>query len=446
MTLPTATPSDLAHIPFPPQGPLLGNTFEALRDPVALYRKCTSTLGDVYRVRFFGQWRIQLAGAEGIEYILTDPDKLFSSKFGWSLLTEIFAGGLMLRDFDDHRAHRRIMQAAFKKPAMDSYLALMAPALDDLVADWPTEEPLKFYGAIKDLTLRVGAHVFMGLPVNAPEAALLSKGFVDEVEATLSILRKPLPFTKYKRGLDARAKLTNRFAHLIAERRGAAGEDFFSQMCRATDEDGKAWSDAEIVDHFNFLMMAAHDTTASALTAMVWALTTYPDWQERLRAEVDALGDGPFDTMMLDHMPLTDMVFKEALRMVPPVPLVPRRATRSFDWNGVKIPAGAYVSANVGGVMMSPAYYTDPDRFDPERFSPNRAEDRNHRFAWAPFGGGAHKCIGMHFSSMQVKLFLRALLSRYSLSSASDTPVEWQRLPIPKPKGGLPIKLTPRSS
>jgi len=435
----------LAHIPYPPKSLLFGHTQQVIGDYFGLARRATEEFGDVFRINLLGRWRVAFTSADAVEYILTDPDKLFSSAKGWEdALSQIFPGGLMLRDFDDHRAHRRIMQAAFRKPAMDSYLVLMSAELDSLVADWPTGQPFDFYAAIKELTLRIGARVFVGLPADAAETAQLNDDFIAEVNAAITLIRRPLPLTKFRRGLQGRARLIARFRALVAERRSGDGVDFFSQMCRAQDEDGQFWSDEEIADHFNFLMMAAHDTTASALTTMAWALGTQPDWQERLALEVHHLGDGPMTPDILDQMLQTDAVFKEALRLVPPVALVPRTPLRDFEWNGIKIPAGVPVSANLTMVMRSPELYANPDDFDPERFSDNRAEDRNHRFAFVPFGGGAHKCIGMHFASMQVKAFTRALMRRYVLRAAWDGEKDFTRIPIAKPKGGLPIILRTR--
>ncbi|WP_417209389.1 cytochrome P450 [Antarctobacter sp.] len=437
--------SDLDHIPHLPTQPLVGHTLLSLKDFLGFARRNTQAFGEVYRIKMMGRWRISFTSADAAEYILMDPDHIFSAKQGWhDSLGTLFSGGLMLRDHDDHRQHRRIMQAAFRKPAMDSYLALMAPELDRMMAGWPVSRRLSFYPAIKDLTLRLGAHVFMGLPADTPEAQALSRRFIDEIAAAITVIRKPLPLTKYRRGVRARRALLDRFHALVETRRQGDGADFFSQMCRATDDEGRHWSDAEIAEHFNFLMMAAHDTTASGLSSMLAALTDFPDWQDRLRAEVDALGAGPMTPALLEAMPQTEMVFKEALRLVPPVALIPRVALRDFDWNGIRIPAGHPVSANITMVMRSPEHFTDPDRFDPERFSDNRAEDRNHRFAWMPFGGGAHKCIGLHFSMMQVKCFTRALLSRYRVTRDDNAPVRWKRLPIPQPKGGLPVILHPR--
>lgn len=436
----------LAHIPHLPAKPLIGHTKDVLDDFLDLVSQSTEAFGEIYRLKLLGKWRIHFTSPEAAEHILMDPDKNFSSEKGWAdTMSQLFPRGLMLRDFDDHRHHRRIMQAAFRKPVLDSYLGLMAPEIDRLVGSWPVNDSFAFHPAIKDLTLRMGANVFMGLSSDDPDATLLNKAFRDQITAAVTVIRKPLPFTPYRKGLKAREVLVQRFHALVEERRNSEGEDFFTRMCHAKDEDGRGWRDAEIVEHFNFMMMAAHDTTASVLTTMIWALTEHPEWQERLLAEVAALPEGPMTPETADQMPLTERVFKEALRLVPPVPLFPRVALRDFEWNGVKIPAGYGTTVNVTMVMRSPAHFTDPDQFDPDRFSPERAEDRSHRFAWLPFGGGAHKCIGMHFATMQVKGLMRALLSNHRVARTTTGPVEWKRLPTARPKCGLYVKLVPLS-
>ena len=91
--------------------------------------------------------------------------------------------------------------------------------------------------------------------------------------------------------------------------------------------------------------------------------------------------------------------------------------------------------------MLSPELFSNPTEFDPDRFAPPRFEDRIHRFAWTPFGGGAHKCLGMHFATMQVKLFVATLLRQYRVGLPGGMP-EWHRMPIPKPKDGPPVVLS----
>ena len=441
-----ATPgaAALAHIPHLPPAPVVGHTLEFLRDPYDLYRRSEDAHGRLFKVKLLGRWRIALVGADAMELVLGDAGKLFSSHEGWDMLQTLFPGGLMLRDFEDHRVHRRIMQSAFRKPVMDAYRARMDALLDPMLTAWPVDRPLAFYAAIKDLTLRVGAAVFMGLDPDDPQAPALNRAFRQEVAASLGIVRVPLPGTKLRRGLAARSFLLETFRAMIPERRARPGEDFFSQMCAAEDDAGRAWSEQEVLDHFNFLMMAAHDTTAASLAKVVWALAAHPDLQERVQAEIDGLPDGPADDDTLAALKLTDRVFREALRLLPPAPFIPRRAVRAFEWQGARIPAGSHVGVQPSMVHLSPAHWTRPDRFDPDRFAPDRAEDRSHRYAWAPFGGGAHKCIGLHFASMQVKLFLLHLLRRNSVSLAQQDPVRWKQVPIPQPIGGLPVRLTRR--
>ncbi|MEJ6403735.1 cytochrome P450 [Yoonia sp. 2307UL14-13] len=434
----------LDHIPGPPPKPLVGHTLDLLRDSYGLHKRAAEQYGPIYKTKVLGRWSVALNNADGLEYILSDPDRIFSSAGGWNMLHTIFPRGLMLRDFDDHRAHRRIMQAAFRKPVMDAYRDRMTETLDRLIGDWPVEQPFKFYPAVKTMTLQMGGAVFMGLPVDDPRVPQLNHAFEAEVAASISPIRKPLPFTKLRRGMRAREYLTGTFRDMIPERRKTGGDDFFSQMCLAQDEDGNAWTDEEIVNHFNFLMMAAHDTTAASLTKMIWAMATYPEWQNRMIAEVDALGETPIDDEAMAALNVTERVFKESLRLMPPAPFIPRQATRAFSFGGVDFPAGTGVVGAPCTILRSSDHWTRPDTFDPDRFAPDRAEDQSHRYAWAPFGGGAHKCIGLHFATMQVKVFMTLLLRRYRVAHADNAPITWQRVPIPYPKNGLPIRLIPR--
>jgi len=446
MTMPKASTAALAHIPGR-KGvlPYIGVAPEFIREPYAMILNYRRRFGPVFKYYLLGDWIVSLGGADAVEYVLTDPDKLFSSKDGWRLLTDLFPGGLMLRDFDDHRAHRRVMQSAFRASAIESHLEGMNDGIAALIAGWGDRRDFHFYPEIKKLTLALGGAAFMGLPPDDPRADRMNRAFRDEIAASLALIRLGIPGTRYGRGLAGRRHLTETFRSLIAERRADPGPDFFSQLCAARDEDGTGWTEQEIVDHLNFLMMAAHDTTTSALTTMVWALATRPEWQEAVRAEVLALGEARVSVAAAATLDVTERVFKEALRFMPPVPFIPRRSMRAFRWEGVEIPAGVHVTVSPGLTMMSEALWTDPERFDPDRFVPDRAEDRGHRFAWAPFGGGAHKCIGLHFAMLQAKAFTVQFLRAYRVEAVADTDGPWARVPIPRPRNGLPLRLVPLS-
>ena len=96
--------------------------------------------------------------------------------------------------------------------------------------------------------------------------------------------------------------------------------------------------------------------------------------------------------------------------------------------------------------MMTPEIFPDPTRFDPDRYTAERAEDRKRKFAWSPFGGGAHKCIGLHFSTIQVKAFFVQFMQRYRVEmDVADLP-KWREIPTPIPTNGLPVTLSPRQA
>ena len=230
------------------------------------------------------------------------------------------------------------------------------------------------------------------------------------------------PFTWW-RGLKARELLENYFAERVKERRGKDGNDLLTVLCQTEDEDGNRFSDEDIVNHMIFLMMAAHDTSTSTATTMAYHLAANPEWQQRCRDESDRLGDGPLDIESLEKLESLDLVMNESIRLVTPVQWAMRRTVRDTELLGYYLPAGTNVIAYPGMNHRLPELWTDPLKFDPDRFTEPRNEHKRHRYAFTPFGGGAHKCIGMMFGQLEIKTILHRLLRRY-------------RLELPRP--GLP--------
>ena len=136
-------------------------------------------------------------------------------------------------------------------------------------------------------------------------------------------------------------------------------------------------------------------------------------------------------------------MLREALRLYPPLTVILRRTVRECEFGGVRLPADVPVMVFPVATQRMPEYWTDPDRFDPERFAPARAEQRRHPFAWAPFGGGAHMCLGLHFAEMQVKAVLAQLLAAARLSVSAQYTAPFQLAPLVRPSDGLPLTLAP---
>jgi cytochrome P450 len=439
--------NSLTHIPGDEGWPFIGKTLDVLADPKGQVERSAAKYGLLYRSHIFGETSLTFLGPEANELVLFDQAKLFSSSLGWGrILDLLFPRGLMLLDFDEHRLHRRALSVAFKSGPMKSYLAGLDAGIAARVRQWKAQPgPMLLYPAMKQLTLDLAATSFLGADLG-PEVDEITNAFVDMVAASISVIRTPLPGTKMARGVRGRKRIVAYFSEQIPIRRArGGGEDLFSQLCHATHEDGALLSTQDIVDHMSFLMMAAHDTLTSSLTSFMAALAANPLWQDRLRDEVNGLGiaaDAPTTFDHLEAMQLTEMAFKEAMRLKPPVPSIPRRAIRDFTFMGYAIPAGTMLGVNPLFTHHMPEIWPDPEAFDPMRFT-EEAQRNRHRFAWVPFGGGAHMCIGLHFAYMQAKCFARHFLQNLSVSLEPGYTPDWQMWPIPKPRDGLRVTLTP---
>jgi cytochrome P450 len=438
--------NSLTHIPGDEGWPVIGKTLQVLADPKGFIEKNAARYGHVYRTHMFGETSISLLGPEANELVLFDQAKLFSSTHGWgSILGLLFPRGLMLLDFDEHRLHRRALSVAFKSGPMKSYLAELDKGIAARVAQWKAKPgEMLLYPAMKQLTLDLAATSFLGADIGR-EVDEITRAFVDMVAAAVAPIRKPLPFTQMGRGVAGRKRIVAYFSEQIPIRRAKGGDDLFSQLCQATHEDGALLSSQDIVDHMSFLMMAAHDTLTSSLTSFVGALAAHPEWQRKLRDEVSALGlaaDAPTSFDDLEKLPLTEMAFKEALRLKPPVPSMPRRAVRDFTFKGFAIPGGTAVGVNPLFTHHMPEIWPEPETFDPLRFT-EEAQRNRHRFAWVPFSGGAHMCLGLHFAYMQAKCFARHFLGNLEVSLPPGYRSDWQMWPIPKPRDGLRVVVKP---
>ncbi|MCP3373841.1 cytochrome P450 [Bradyrhizobium cajani] len=435
--------NQLTHIPGDEGWPIIGKTFQVLADPKGFVEAAARKYGPVYRTHSFGQTNVVLLGPEANELVLFDQQKLFSSTHGWNHVLELlFPRGLMLLDFDEHRLHRKALSVAFKSGPMKSYLGELDKGIAARIAQWRAKPgTMQLYPAMKQLTLDLAATSFLGADIG-PEVNQINLAFADMVAASIAPIRRPLPGTQMARGVAGRKRVVTYFREQIPLRRARdGGEDLFSQLCHATHEDGALLSEQDIIDHMSFLMMAAHDTLTSSLTSFIGELAAHPDWQQRLREEVLALGlsaDAPTGFDDLEKMPLSEMAFKETLRIRPPVPSLPRYAMRDFTFKGYTIPAGTPVGVNPLYTHHMHDIWPEPDRFDPLRFTEDAQRNR-HRFAWVPFGGGAHMCLGLHFAYMQAKCFARHFLQNIAVSLEPGYKPPWQAWPIPKPRDGLKV-------
>jgi cytochrome P450 len=427
--------------------PILGHIIELFREgpgyPLFIYQNH----GPVYFAQSPILPSIAALGPDATQAVFSNKNKDFSQK-GWHpVIGPFFNRGLMMLDFDEHMAHRRIMQEAFTRTRLTGYVEHIDRVATAIVADWPTDDArFLFHPAMKELTLDVASVVFMGHEPGTDHDLVtkVNRAFTTTTRAGGAIIRYPVPPFKWWRGLRARKVLEDYFYERVKDRRNAEGTDMLTVLCHAEDEDGNSFTDEDIVNHMIFLMMAAHDTSTSTTTTMAYNLAAHPEWQERCREESDRLGDGPLDIESLEKLETLELVMNESLRMVTPLPFNMRQAVRDTDLLGYYVPAGTNVMIWPGMNHWLPELWTEPDKFDPERFAEPRAEHKKHRYAFAPFGGGAHKCIGMVFGQLEVKTVVHRLLRRYRLELLRPGyQPRWDYGGMPIPMDGMPIVLRP---
>lgn len=421
--------------------PILGYVSEFMRDPQAMAEMLEQRHGSLIDTRMMGIDFVMMLGPEANQFVLQDREGNFSSHGGWDYyIGKVFPGAIMSMDDPAHRFQRRIMQQAFKKPALKAYLEAMNPRIDAGISGWQAQRKFSVFTHIKQLTLNLATGIFMGEAQDA-SAEKVNRAFIDTVEASLAYIRYPLPPFNMWKGMKARKFLENHFRQLLPQKRAFETPDFFSQFCHATDEEGGRFSDKEVIDHMIFLMMAAHDTTTSTLTTLFYALAKHPEWQAKLRDESLRIGKSHLEFEDLDQLEGLDWVIKEALRLYPPLTAMPRKVVKDCTFNGYLLPKDTLVGVYPIHTHHMPEYWNQPDKFDPERFSPARAEHKKHMFQWIPFGGGAHMCLGQHFANLQVKSIMHQVLQRYRWEIPVGYEMPYQLVPIAKPRDGLPIQL-----
>ncbi len=393
---------------------------------------------------------LNLFGPDANRLVLLDRDGLFSAQRPWTqIMGKIFPNGLLLKDGSDHKHHRRLIHEAFKRPVLREYVEKMNPTVARGVSDWGDRPgPLLAFSAFKQLTLNLAATIFVGTELegearNGSDDSMLqmNAAFEDMVAASMSRVRLRIPGLEFYRGLKGREFMVDFLRERLAEKRAGDGQDMFSRLSRARTAEGDRLADQETIDHMVFVMMAAHDTTTSTLTSLVYELAKNPDWQQRIREASVALGTPNPDFDQLDELRDLTHAMYETIRLYPPLPVIPRIATREFEFEGYRIPAGAMCVVAPIHTHRMEQWWSSPNAFDPDRFSPERAEHERHTHSWIPFGGGPHMCIGKRFAESQVRLIIHHLVLRYRWTVPTGYRMPVQEAPISKPRDGLPITL-----
>ncbi len=433
---------ELAHIPGRKGLPWLGTLPEAVIDPYRFTSRMHAAYGDVHRFYACGNWNVQMVGAEANEFVLFDAAGNFSSAGGWDpVFGRHFQGGLLLRDGADHNRHRKLLAAAFKQHQLEGYLRIFDRVIRADQPEW-RDGAVETYGAAQRLGFKIGYASFLGRPESGAQPMDLWS-FRSLMRTSTSLVTFPFPGNSEWRAAKAHRHVVklidSAMADPLTEQRG----DLLANLLRQQDEQGLTRE--EIIGHMVFVIAASYDALSSGMTSTIFHLSQNPEWQAPLREELLGIIRGPEDVTLanLAKCQIADRVFKEALRLNAAAPVLWRRAVRDFTFEGVDVPAGTVTGVNPMLTHLMPEIWGDaPTRFDPDHFLPDRVRAR-HKYAYVPFGGGAHACLGMNYAALEAKLLLRHMLDGRRIEMAQPTAPKFYHWPNARPLGGLRIRLVP---
>jgi cytochrome P450 family 135 len=372
--------------------------------------------GDVFLLQIAPRRRrlVVVARPDVIREVFSGPETRFHAGESNRALEPLMGShSLLMLDEDDHLAARRRLMPAFSGVSLRGYRDLVAGITREQIAGWPAGRPVALHPRFQTITLEVIMRVVFGVTDRARLAAL--RPLVEQVVSVgpLIMLAGYYPrlrqYGPWRRHLEVQRRLDDLLYAEIADRRRADGiasrRDVLSRLLAASDGD---WTDEQLRDHLITLLLAGHETTATALAWAFHDLARSPSVQSAARRAADS-GDDDYLTA----------VAKEALRRHPVIFEVGRMLTEPTPIAGYDLPAGVSVMPAIGLVHADPRQHAEPERFRPERFL---GDDPPSSHTWLPFGGGARRCLGAGFSLMESEVIVGAVLERFEVLPASPRP------------------------
>jgi cytochrome P450 len=435
--------SKLAEIPGKKGLPLVGIIPEAVRGPFEFTRRMYQTYGPVHRFYACGNWNVQLVGPDANEFVLFDRGGNFSAYGGWNpVFGRHFDGGLLLRDGADHQWHRKLVASAFKQDQLQQYLKLFCLNIRRLCA-LASGSTVDAYEFSQQMTFANGYSAFLGLDASqAMRRDLLAFRYL--MRSATAVVPFPFPGNAHWRATRAKSHVRQLLKPTLATLPDEGRSDLAAVLVRLKREG--LVDDAEIVAHLTFTIAASFDALSSATVSTLYYLARHPAWQDRVRQElcsgIPRLDE--IDIIDLQSCEESEWAIKEALRLNAAAPVLWRRAVRDTEFAGYLLPAGTVTGVNPMLTHLLPDIWEHPYEYDPGRFASEGSRTR-HRFAFVPFGGGAHGCLGANFAYLQVRALLRHLLEDHELVLATTQAPRWYHWPNCRPLGALPIEIRRRS-
>ncbi|MCV7230409.1 cytochrome P450 [Mycolicibacterium komossense] len=424
-------------LPPGPRLPVAVQTAAWIFRPWDFMERCAARYGDTFTLRLAGErpW-VMVSHPDVVKEVFTGPRELLHAGQANRILRPfVGANSVLLLDGDAHMEQRRLLMPPFRGSHLTSYTDTMTAVAQSAIAGWPRGEPIRLHPLMQSLTLEIILRVVFGLNEGARLDHLRAE-LVRTLAASAGVAGQMLLVLgprKVRAALIRKLfRNVDRLLYAEIDERRRCGDleersDVLSVLLRTRHEDGRPMSNVEIRDELMTLLLAGHDTTATALAWMVERLVRHPDDQARLVEEIRA-GDHQF----------RDAVIKETLRLRPVLSLVARRLKAPLEIGGVELPAGVNVVPSIYLTHRRPDLYPNPEQFRPQRF----LEHNPGANTWIPFGGGVRRCLGAAFAEHEMRIVLGTLFGSCTVAPISQRAEPMKRRGITHvPRRGATVTL-----
>ena len=404
----------------PPAIPLprVVQTGRFLVRPVPFFEHWRRRLGETFAARLLGPGDVVFVSDPESMKTLFAADRVNTIAPGRNIVLRPLLGpqSLLLQEGAEHLKRRRLMLPPFHGDRMRAYEETIAEATAAQVAEWPLGTPFALHPGMQAVTLEVIIRAVFG--VSEPERLVALRESLVEVLAesgspsAVGLLIDPVRrLPHYRRFARHAARVDELLALEIAERRHDPAldgrEDILSMLVAAEFDDGSRMSDSELRDQLMTLLLAGHETTATALAWTIDLLLHAPAALARL-----------LDELRADSTDFLDAVATESLRLRPVVPMTGRLLREPASLAGYELDAGTVVMAAIYMAHTNADTYPDPFAFRPERFLDGGPDT----YSWVPFGGGTRRCIGAAFAQLEMRVALRTMLESVRFEPADPQP------------------------
>lgn len=447
----TKTPADtrLDSIPGSSGLPFIGHAFAFARNPIAFLTGQQKIHGDIFQFKLGSKTVINVSRPEWIHDMLIRDHASFEKTGVLERARPVVGNGLLTSSGETHKRHKRLAQPAFSRTFLHEYGRVMPDVIRGFAENLKNGQRLNLVSAMNRLSLEIVGKTLFGIDFQSDAAALsghvnaLLESFNDSLHPLRRFLMR-LP-ARRKRYAAARAYVD----HLVTTMMESGPTEknqktMLGLWLESMKKDEAPLNERQIRDEIVTMLIAGHETVASALYWTFYLLGSHAQSQDQVRAEAEAVfganDPAPED---FDKLSFTDQVIKESFRLFPPIWTLTRRTVKDYRAGEHFIPAGTFVGISQYMVHRDPAYFTNPSVFDPSRWTAEE-EAKRPDFSYFPFGGGPRGCIGEGFAVMEMKMVLGMLLKEWEFAVEPNQKIEFKPLVSLKSKNPIYARVTKR--